>query len=225
MKTCLLFLSLIIFCSCAEDREATPKTNPDEAPFVNIPKENTDSALEYMQQAQSKALNKEFKEAEKLFGMAINLDPYLSEVYSLRADLFVHQKKYEKALEDYNKAAELSPNKAVVFYERGTVHLYMGHVDEGLDDYSTSIKLDPGKAAAKPYTLRGCYYLSKNDTDAAMHDFDKAVLADPRLAEAYYFRSTAKVMLNDRIGACMDLNESAKLGFKQAKEQLRRSCK
>jgi tetratricopeptide (TPR) repeat protein len=63
----------------------------------------------YFQQAQQSANDSKWKEAIEQYGMAIQLDPNLSDAYAGRGHAWLHQEKFAEAAADFEKAYEQDP--------------------------------------------------------------------------------------------------------------------
>jgi tetratricopeptide (TPR) repeat protein len=214
--TCCFFIATI-FCGC----DIGDGAKENVIPFVEVPRDKTTEAMKYADSAREKINNGDIEGAEKDLGRSINADPYLSETYSTRAELFFIKHDYRAALKDCDKTVELSPNKAIVYSARGNILASMKRYDDAIKDYTKCIGLEPGAMLLpQMYEARGCLYLIKNDLKTAMTDLDEALRLDPKLADGYYFRSTVKISMGDKEGACADLNKGAALGSQLAKEGL-----
>lgn len=66
--------------------------------------------------------------------------------------------------------------------------------------------------------------LHLGDNQSAIEKFNKAIEANPKNADAYYWRAVAKCYLNDNAGCCQDYAEAAKIGHLSAKEMLEKYC-
>ena len=87
-------------------------------------------------------------------------------------------------------------------------------------DYNKAIEVHP-RTAENPMILfqRGYAKLKINDFIGAINDNSKAIDIDPKYANAYNNRATAKGFMGDESGACKDFRKAASLGYIYEKEQ------
>ena len=64
----------------------------------------------------------------------------------------------------------------------------------------------------------------ENDYKGAIEEFDKAIEADRKYTDAYYWRAVAKCYLNDNEGCCNDYRKALKLGHPDAAEMIESYC-
>lgn len=82
----------------------------------------------------------------------------------------------------------------------------------------------PKEDVSKKYFTEGYEKYKQGDFQGAVLDFDKAIEADPSYAKAYCFRGCARFGVNDSKGACEDLYESQRLGYRAAKTLIEQYC-
>ena len=75
-------------------------------------------------------------------------------------------------------------------------------------DRATELKPDYAEA----YYEKGYIYLIDRNVEKAIEFFDKVISLNPRQAEAYVNRGTAKCMMEDREGAEKDWAKAKELG-------------
>lgn len=160
-------LIAILFCSC-DANTSTEKKEEKPIPFVEVPRDKTNKALNLIESARTKMEKKDFKGAKNDLDEAIKNDPYLSDAYSTRGELFVIQNEFENALAEYNKVIELSPNKAVAFGDRASILSELKRYDSSINDWTKCIELEPGKVAAQAYAGRGYARMMKEDYKTAI---------------------------------------------------------
>ncbi len=154
------------------------------------------------------------KEAVKLLGRAVAINPRYVIAYFFRAYIKDQLNDPQGALADCDKAISLNPQAAVytIYILRGNLKQEKLNDSQGaLADYNQSISLNPKYALA--YSNRGFLkYQKLNDTQGALADFNQALALDPQSAIVYYNRGTLKYQkLNDTQGALADFNRAIAL--------------
>jgi TolB-like protein/DNA-binding winged helix-turn-helix (wHTH) protein/Tfp pilus assembly protein PilF len=81
--------------------------------------------------------------AEPLLARALELDPELSELYSVRAALREQQARINDALDDLNRAVALNVNDSVAFAVLGRLYTAQGQPRLALQDLMHALALDP----------------------------------------------------------------------------------
>ena len=175
------------------------------------------------------------------FDMAIELYPSFDAAYNWRGFIYFllansnvdATTNYRQALNDLNKAVALNPRSASAYVNRGKINLFLGVIDEAstdkaLEDFNKAIEIDPSNAMA--YGMRGMYYFGKGGYrdgekilyfhEQAVRDFSKAIALNPTEPNIYGLRSGAYKALGKNDLADNDLKTAARLGLKDAQNQL-----
>lgn len=74
------------------------------------------------------------------------------------------------------------------------------------------------------YLLKGRSFHQQGDFDNAMVNYNLAIDFDRQNQEAYLYRGALKVALNQKKGACNDLNRAKGLGSKEANAAITKHC-
>ncbi len=93
-----------------------------------------------------------------------------------------------------------APADPTLDYRDGVAAATKGDMDTAIAAFTRIIDAGPSvepKNLASAYNLRGMCHDAKNETEAAIADYSKAVEIDPKLAEAYGNRSMAYMKLGD----------------------------
>jgi len=110
-------------------------------------------------------------------------------IFGSLAEAYIGAKKYPEAEAAYNKAIALAPptSKSIGIYHSGLALalLRQSKTEAGMAECDTSAKLDP-TTAGQCYFNEGAILTNQGKLDEANQAFDKAILADPTRAEAYY---------------------------------------
>ncbi|VAX08086.1 Putative Zn-dependent protease aq_972 [hydrothermal vent metagenome] len=83
------------------------------------------------------------RQALKLAGKAISIEPKEALFYSLRGDIFYKQKRYQQALKDYNQALDHNDGYFRYYLERGVTREKLRDQQGARQDLKKSIKLLP----------------------------------------------------------------------------------
>ena len=107
-----------------------------------------------------------FKEAEKEFEKAIELNPGCAKAHEWYAEYLTVRGRFDEALESMNKAFELDPLSTNVNNGMGKIYFYMDDQKNATSWFEKTIILDPTFAEA---------HLSLGETYSAMQDYDNAI--------------------------------------------------
>ena len=145
------------------------------------------TASDYMQQAivQFKAQN--HKEAERLFGECIRVEPRNLECLYRRGIVRELYIGYGLALNDYNTALTIAPTSSILLTARGALYYSMKRPAEAIVDLNKAIEAQPTQS--KAYFYRGHINREKGDTVQAISDYTMTVALDPKNDIAYMFRA------------------------------------
>jgi tetratricopeptide (TPR) repeat protein len=146
--------------------------------------------------------NKQWDEAITQLTKAGEIGPTQPAVWAALAEAYVGSAKsakgadsapiYDKAFASFDKLLTLTPDDA------GTYNNYALALagDKKLDDakvkLAKAVELDPAGAGKYHYNL-GALLMNSNQTDGAVDEFKKSIVADPNYAEAYYYYGSTLV--------------------------------
>ena len=86
---------------------------------------------------------KEYEEAIKCYGKAIDLNPDEAATYSNRAMAYLKMKVYPKVIEDANKAIELDPHYVKAYHRRGKAYLASKKYELAIPDFQFILEKNP----------------------------------------------------------------------------------
>jgi tetratricopeptide (TPR) repeat protein len=179
------------------------------------------------------AIQGRFKEAEKEFVKALELDPFYTSaklslqviedaigqkikkdttIHLFRATSYLNKGMFNEAILESSNAILNDPNYGEAYHARGSFYLYLGKFDLALSDFNKAIGINPWNA--KTYCNRGNVYFAQRLYDQALSDYGAAILIDPQLAEAYSSRGGAYVHKGQYDLAISDYNKAIEINSK-----------
>src|SRR5262245_23052531 len=103
-----------------------------------------DDTLKELLRKSQRAMEKgQAKEAIRLAGKAIELEPNKHDLFSYRARLYESVGKHAEAIADFDKAIALNPKSADDYNHRGSEHFKLGHIEQSIADFDQHITLKP----------------------------------------------------------------------------------
>jgi len=159
----------------------------------------------------------DYERAIQDYDQAIKLKPS-SETYFNRGNVYLAKSQYDHAIDDFNQAIRLRSDFAPAFDNRCWARAVVGILKQALADCNEALRLMP----RNPTTLgsRAFVFLKMTHFDAAVSDYDGALLMDPKLAFALYGRGLAKLKNEDASGQA-DIAAAKALQADIAEEYLR----
>lgn len=91
----------------------------------------------------SRSLQEVAKEAEPLLDKALQLDPQLSELYTVRGALRAEELRLDEAQSDLERAVRINANNSWAFAELGRLYTTEGRTRDALATYRHTLTLDP----------------------------------------------------------------------------------
>ena len=149
------------------------------------------------------------KQAAKLFGEAIELNPENAMAWNNRGWSYIEQKKYKLAIADFDRAAQLNPNSELPYLGRGWVYHQTKEYALAINEYNKAIEFNPKYANA--WNNRGAAKSWLNQMPAAIKDYDKAIELKPNYVKAYENRGKAWRALGNSEKANADFKYATKL--------------
>jgi protein O-mannosyl-transferase len=153
----------------------------------------------------------------------IRFDKTIELAYFLRGGAYMNEKRNDEAIKDFTKAIELKPGFAEAYFNRGVVFIDEKRNDEAIRDFNKAIELKSDCFPA--YVNRGIYFGMEKRYDEAIKDLSKAIELKPGYALAYYNRGLYNFYSGNKIAACIDLEQAARLGYPSAADALSQICK
>ena len=149
----------------------------------------------------------EYNDAAESFSHAIEKEPDEAEHYYDRSWSYCNLDKYEDSIIDINKALEIEPKSSAFYYDRGRFEYWAERYKDAVISFTKGIELKPTE---NKYLFRANSYMSLEEYDLALADFNSSIEIDPEFARAYYRRGI--------LYKKMELLEKAAQDFKKAIE-------
>ncbi len=199
----------------------------------------------YIGRGASYSVLQDFKKAIVDFDEALKLAPKQAFTHMQRGMAYHQTGDADRALADYTAAHELTPKDPSPLVNRGIIYYTKkGKFDAAIDDFNEALRLNPKEINA--LINRGVTYRQKNDPDAAIGDFGKAIdlglqtasilklvakdrdpqtaqLAD-QVSNAYYQRGMANIDKQNYDMAFADFGRALEISPKEARPHLGRGA-
>jgi tetratricopeptide (TPR) repeat protein len=180
-------------------------------------------------------------EAIVAFSRAIVLDRQDTAAYSNRATAYLASRRLDLAIADLTEVIRADPSDGLAYYDRGTAYELSGEFDQAKSDYRETVhrmpsyapasaalgrlnsKADPQLALAEfgeairldpkspALRARALLYLSLEEPERALPDFDRVIANDGSDAIAWANRGVTKAKMGDIAGAIADCTRAIEL--------------
>ena len=127
--------------------------------------------IQKLEAANKSRMAEKYKNAIKLYGEAIGLNPTSSAAYFGRACSHSSLENYQQAIEDYTKAIQIDPNYSEAYKGRGIIYDILKDYKQAIADYSKAIQINPNDMYA--YRRRGVLYYRLDDSKKGSADLAK----------------------------------------------------
>lgn len=107
----------------------------------------------------------------------INRAGYMAELVMKGAYSGNRDSVLQFALQECNQVLKIAPHEPAAYEKRGTINLFLNRYQEMMEDASKLIQLQPGNYMG--YYLRGRYYMSANEPEKSLTDFNTALSMRP----------------------------------------------
>jgi tetratricopeptide (TPR) repeat protein len=132
----------------------------------------------------------QYQEAMDVLKEAIEIDNQNESLYYMVGQvLFIRLQNYPEAFNYFDQAIKINNRYSDGYEGRGLAYREIGKLNESLYDLNRAIELMYARDIPKHYYLnRGRVYSLLNNYEAAILDFDKAIMVDPSYKEAFASR-------------------------------------
>ena len=124
-----------------------------------------------------------WRDSERLWTQAIDVDPNSSYAYTNLAGAMKTQGKVDEAIRYYGKAVSLSPDLALAHHNLGDLFLDRGDLDKAANAYRRALEIDP--KSAKAYQRLAAVRAKQGRFEESVTLYSKALEADPNDASVH----------------------------------------
>jgi tetratricopeptide (TPR) repeat protein len=149
--------------------------------------------------------DKKYDEAKLYLDSAKKISKPDPELEFFIGNLKLVGKNLKGALSNFEEAIDLKPNYAEAYLKRGLIYFAMKNYKYAIRDLSKSLELNPADTNnIELYRSRADANYEMHQFDAAIKDYSRVVIIDPKNEDAFIFRGAAKIEVNDNSGAVDD---------------------
>ncbi len=152
---------------------------------------------------------------------AIELDPDNPAVYTLIALIYLGDGDVDSAVDYFEQAIAADDSYAYAYYERGFYAASQGDYEQAIEDYTRAINNDYTPAST-PLFERANLYITTQDYDSALDDFNTLIELDPENISYYENRASIYLSLNDLESAIAEYDRIAEIAPDNANNYLTR---
>lgn len=135
------------------------------------------------------------KQARKDYAKAVDLEPGYLDAYLIRGAYYERTKDYTSALSDYTVVAQTDKSNDSVYLLTAALQVDKNDIGRAIAELDKGIGVNPARFAF--YEQKGeLEYDHQHQPAQAMTDFSTAILKDPTIARAWYYRGLCEVDLD-----------------------------
>jgi tetratricopeptide (TPR) repeat protein len=146
-------------------------------PARSQPKEENEQARALLEEGLRRAEQKDWAQAFKAFGGALNISPQYGDVYIAMGDTYINMGKYAEGIKAYNQAISVAPSNPDAHYGLGAAYNDTEQYGDAIRHFAQAIRLDPDFAEAH-YGL-GYAYLKREKFKDALAYLRRAAQLQP----------------------------------------------
>ena len=150
-------------------------------------------------------------ESEAIYTDLIKLNPTDGRLFTLRASAWWAMQKHQKALDDFDKAIQLGYDEPHAYSSRGMFHAAVGNFDKAIEDYTTALARDKEGTDIAPLFNRAAVYMTLQQYDNAVADYDAVITKQPELTSAYGQRAVAHKLAGNLDDAISDFDKAIEI--------------
>jgi tetratricopeptide (TPR) repeat protein len=187
--------------------------------FTDVIEKDPSLAIAYGNRGNAKLLQGDYAGAINDCNMVLRFNPYDGKAYYNIGNAYSQLAKFDSAIYCYDKAIDFGYSNYTVWYNRGNAHFNIGNHDSAVADYSRSLSYSLRKPEIY-FNIGYVYLLGKQNYSMAKLYFDTALVINPDLIEAYYFRAECYYKLKQYGKAFSDLTIANSFNNKVSKTAL-----
>lgn len=161
--------------------------------------------------------------ALKDYSSAIRLQPDDFDARFARARICRKLSDLDAASEDMEFLLRYFPDNEDYLYEAGMIYFKGGEYVKALPKFNRLLSINAD--SARYFRARADTYLKTKYYKYAVRDYSMALDLDPDLASCYLNKGTARFLLGDREGACIDWKKARERGSDEADEMISGHCR
>lgn len=162
------------------ENDAHRATNP--SPKDEIP-EGIRTPLQYVEEGNRYRENGDYENAEKVYRVAIQLDPKNPLAYSELGNMYRKSGQREMQEEIYRVRIKIDPKNIWAYMDLGYLYREIGDNAKAKDIFEAGIKANPKNSYA--YLELGKLYRAEHDNMQAVRMYEAGIRADPKNPGAY----------------------------------------
>jgi Flp pilus assembly protein TadD len=151
------------------------------------PKKDDKAVADKFQAGQAALSGGNFEQAIPLFTAVTTMDPMNEGAWAQLGYCYAQLKNNDLAIPALEKAVALNPNYGSYHANLGIAFAKSGKMDEAMTELASAVQVDPANAA-RYYMYEGLVLAQEKKTEPAVAAYDKAIAADSKLADAYFFK-------------------------------------
>lgn len=117
--------------------------------------------------------NRDTPKADRMFNLALALNPQNSSVWITRGDVSLEKKEYSKALEYYNTAIQSNSRNSEGYYKKGLLQMQLKQNKEALESFNAALKYN--STYLDVYRKKGEVLLALGQTTQALANYQQLV--------------------------------------------------
>lgn len=189
-----------------------PKAIADLASYLNI--DDADADIHF-RRGGLRIATKNQKGALEDYGRAITLSSKVPVYWFGRGELNAKMEDYPAAISDFTSAIKLDATYQAAYYHRGLAQLKLGMADRASSDFRKlrQLGIKPEQEQnisliAGHYFESGLKFLNAHQIKESVQQFDNVLLIKPEMADAWFFRCNALLIMGDTTAALTSVSNA-----------------
>ncbi len=150
-----------------------------------------------------------YDRTENLVSEAIELYPYNTEAWNLRAMCRERLNRPEDAIQDYEMLIKLDPSRYDALFSQSVLYYEIKRYPLAIEGFDRLLQIPKNETTA-------VFFKGTNYNNSAQTQFDRIITLEKQDAEIYHYRGLAKMALKYRDGALTDFNKAIELNQEEA---------